>query len=44
MALAYALCILIVAMPFGLAMFNRVGAVMTLVRYQRQAHRAAVRR
>ncbi len=33
MALAYALCILIVTMPFGLAMFNRVGAVMTLMRY-----------
>jgi hypothetical protein len=24
---------LIVTMPFGLAMFNRVGAVMTLLRY-----------
>jgi uncharacterized membrane protein YccF (DUF307 family) len=33
MVLAYALCILIVTMPFGLAMFNRVGAVMTLMRY-----------
>jgi uncharacterized membrane protein YccF (DUF307 family) len=33
MAVAYVLCILIVTMPFGLAMFNRVGAVMTLLRY-----------
>jgi len=33
MALAYALCVLIVTLPFGLAMFNRVGAVMTLMRY-----------
>ena len=33
MALAYVLCVLIVTMPFGLAMFNRVGAVMTLLRY-----------
>ena len=30
---AYVLCVLIVTMPFGLAMFNRVGAVMTLLRY-----------
>jgi uncharacterized membrane protein YccF (DUF307 family) len=33
MAIAYVLCVLIVTMPFGLAMFNRVGAVMTLLRY-----------
>ncbi len=33
MAVAYVLCVLIVTMPFGLAMFNRVGAVMTLLRY-----------
>ena len=33
MAVAYVLCVLIVTMPFGLAMFNRVGAVMTLFRY-----------
>ena len=33
MAAAYVLCVLIVTMPFGLAMFNRVGAVMTLLRY-----------
>jgi len=33
MAVAYALCVLIVTMPFGIAMFNRVGAVMTLLRY-----------
>jgi uncharacterized membrane protein YccF (DUF307 family) len=33
MAVAYVLCVLIVTMPFGLAMFNRVGAVMTLMRY-----------
>jgi uncharacterized membrane protein YccF (DUF307 family) len=33
MAVAYLLCVLIVTMPFGLAMFNRVGAVMTLLRY-----------
>ena len=33
MAVAYVLCALIITMPFGLAMFNRVGAVMTLLRY-----------
>jgi hypothetical protein len=33
MAFAYVLCVLIVTLPFGLAMFNRVGAVMTLLRY-----------
>ena len=33
MAVAYVLCVLIVTMPFGIAMFNRVGAVMTLLRY-----------
>jgi uncharacterized membrane protein YccF (DUF307 family) len=33
MALAYVLCVLIITMPFGLAMFNRTGAVMTLLRY-----------
>ena len=33
MAVAYVLCVLIVTLPFGLAMFNRVGAVMTLLRY-----------
>lgn len=33
MTIAYVLCVLIVTMPFGLAMFNRVGAVMTLLRY-----------
>ena len=33
MAVAYVLCLLIVTMPFGIAMFNRVGAVMTLLRY-----------
>ncbi|MGD0018285.1 MAG: YccF domain-containing protein [Candidatus Limnocylindrales bacterium] len=33
MSVAYVLCVLIVTMPFGLAMFNRVGAVMTLLRY-----------
>ena len=33
MAAAYVLCVLIVTMPFGIAMFNRVGAVMTLMRY-----------
>jgi len=33
MAVAYLLCVLIVTMPFGIAMFNRVGAVMTLLRY-----------
>jgi uncharacterized membrane protein YccF (DUF307 family) len=33
MAVAYVLCVLIVTMPFGIAMFNRVGAVMTLMRY-----------
>jgi uncharacterized membrane protein YccF (DUF307 family) len=33
MSIAYVLCVLIVTLPFGLAMFNRVGAVMTLLRY-----------
>ena len=33
MAVAYVLCVLILTLPFGLAMFNRVGAVMTLLRY-----------
>lgn len=33
MSVAYVLCLLIVTIPFGLAMFNRVGAVMTLLRY-----------
>ena len=33
MAVAYVLSVLIVTLPFGLAMFNRVGAVMTLMRY-----------
>lgn len=33
MSVAYVLCLLIVTLPFGLAMFNRVGAVMTLLRY-----------
>jgi uncharacterized membrane protein YccF (DUF307 family) len=33
MAAAYVLCVLIVTMPFGIAMLNRVGAVMTLMRY-----------
>jgi hypothetical protein len=32
MAVAYVLCVLIVTMPFELAMFNRVDAVMTLFR------------
>jgi uncharacterized membrane protein YccF (DUF307 family) len=32
MAVAYVLSVLIVTLPFGLAMFNRVGAVMTLLR------------
>ena len=32
-SIAYVLCVLIVTLPFGLAMFNRVGAVMTLLRY-----------
>ncbi len=33
MGIAYLLCLLIVTLPFGLLMFNRVGAVMTLLRY-----------
>jgi uncharacterized membrane protein YccF (DUF307 family) len=33
MAVANVLCVLILTMPFGIAMFNRVGAVMTLMRY-----------
>ena len=30
---AWALCVLIVTLPIGLWMFNRIGAVMTLLRY-----------
>ena len=33
MAVAYVLCLLIVTLPIGLMMFNRVGGVMTLLRY-----------
>jgi len=33
LTVAWALCVLILTIPFGLWMFNRVGAVMTLLRY-----------
>lgn len=33
MLVAYVLCLLIVTLPIGLLMFNRAGAVMTLLRY-----------
>ena len=33
MTVAYALCLIIIGLPIGLWMFNRVGAVMTLLRY-----------
>jgi uncharacterized membrane protein YccF (DUF307 family) len=33
MSLAYALCLTIIGLPIGLLMFDRVGAVMTLLRY-----------
>lgn len=32
-ALAWALCAIIITLPIGLWLFNRVGAVMTLLRY-----------
>ena len=32
-SLAWALCVLIVTLPIGLWLFNRIGAVMTLLRY-----------
>lgn len=33
MGVAYLLCLLVLTIPLGLLMFNRVGAVMTLLRY-----------
>lgn len=33
LGLAWFLCVMLVTMPIGLVMFNRVGAVMTLLRY-----------
>jgi uncharacterized membrane protein YccF (DUF307 family) len=33
LAIAWFLCVLIVTLPIGLWLFNRVGAVMTLLRY-----------
>ncbi len=33
LALAWGLCVLIITLPIGLWLFNRVGAVMTLLRY-----------
>lgn len=33
LALAWFLCVIIVTLPVGLWLFNRVGAVMTLLRY-----------
>jgi hypothetical protein len=31
--MAYFLCIILITLPIGLWLFNRVGAVMTLPRY-----------
>ena len=33
MGLAYVLCLTVIGIPLGLMMFNRVGGVMTLLRY-----------
>jgi uncharacterized membrane protein YccF (DUF307 family) len=33
MSVAWALCVILITLPIGLWMFNRVGAVMTLLRY-----------
>lgn len=33
LGLAWFLCVIIITLPIGLVMFNRVGAVMTLLRY-----------
>lgn len=33
MTVAYILCLLILTMPIGIMMFDRVGGVMTLLRY-----------
>lgn len=33
MSIAYLLCLTVLGIPFGLMMFNRVGGVMTLLRY-----------
>lgn len=29
----YALCLIVIGIPIGLMMFNRVGGIMTLLRY-----------
>jgi len=33
LAVAWFLCVILITLPIGLLMFNRVGAVMTLLRY-----------
>jgi uncharacterized membrane protein YccF (DUF307 family) len=33
MSIAYVLCLLILTMPIGIMMFDRIGGVMTLLRY-----------
>ena len=33
MTIAWALCVILITLPIGLWLFNRVGAVMTLLRY-----------
>ncbi len=33
MTVAWGLCVLLITLPIGLWLFNRVGAVMTLLRY-----------
>ena len=33
MSIAWFLCVIIITLPVGLWLFNRVGAVMTLLRY-----------
>jgi len=33
LAIAWFLCVILITLPIGLLMFNRVGAVMTLLRY-----------
>jgi hypothetical protein len=33
MGLAYVLCLIIIGLPFGIMMFDRVGGIMTLHRH-----------
>jgi uncharacterized membrane protein YccF (DUF307 family) len=33
MSIAYFLCLIIIGLPLGIMMFNRIGGVMTLLKY-----------